>query len=73
MRMPKPRARRATASPMRPSPTIPVGYAPGAVTEATADFAIALMLAGSRRIYEGARFVRSRGAASSSSMSTSST
>ena len=37
---------------------IPVGYAPGAVTESTADFAIALMLAGSRRLYEGARFVR---------------
>ena len=37
---------------------IPVGYAPGAVTEATADFAIALMLAVSRRIYEAARHVR---------------
>ena len=37
---------------------IPVGYAPGAVTESTADFAIALMLAGSRRLVEGARYVR---------------
>ncbi len=37
---------------------IPVGYAPGAVTEATADMAIALMLAAGRRLYEGAKFVR---------------
>jgi lactate dehydrogenase-like 2-hydroxyacid dehydrogenase len=39
---------------------IPVGHTPGVVTEATADFAIALMLAASRRIPEGARFVRNR-------------
>ncbi len=37
---------------------IPVGYAPGAVTEATADMAITLMLAASRRIYEAANYVR---------------
>ncbi len=39
---------------------IRVGYTPGVVTEATADFAIALMLAASRRIYESARFVRDK-------------
>ena len=37
---------------------IRVGHTPFVVTEATADFAIALMLAASRRIWEGARFVR---------------
>ena len=37
---------------------IRVGHTPFVVTEATADFAIALMLAASRRIFEGARYVR---------------
>jgi lactate dehydrogenase-like 2-hydroxyacid dehydrogenase len=37
---------------------IPVGHTPFVVTEATADFSIALMLAASRRIWEGAQFVR---------------
>lgn len=37
---------------------IRVGYAPGAVTESTADFAFALMLACNRRLVEGARYVR---------------
>lgn len=36
---------------------IPVGYAPGVVTEATADTAFALMLGISRRIIEAARLV----------------
>ena len=37
---------------------IRVGHTPFVVTEATADFAITLMLAASRRIWEGAQFVR---------------
>ncbi len=37
---------------------IPVGHTPGVVTEATADFAVALMLAASRRLWEAARYVR---------------
>ncbi len=37
---------------------IPVGHAPGVVTEATADTAFALMLSVSRRIQEGALYVR---------------
>ncbi|MEE8396622.1 MAG: D-glycerate dehydrogenase [bacterium] len=37
---------------------IPVGYTPGAVTEATADQAFALMFAASRRVVEGAGYVR---------------
>lgn len=37
---------------------ISVGNTPEAVTEATADFAVALMLAASRRIWEGAQYVR---------------
>ena len=39
---------------------IPVGHTPFVVTEATADFAIALMLAASRRIFPSAEFVRAR-------------
>jgi len=37
---------------------IPVGFAPNAVTEATADTAFALLLAASRRIKEGVDFVK---------------
>jgi lactate dehydrogenase-like 2-hydroxyacid dehydrogenase len=37
---------------------IPVGHTPGVVTAATADFAVALMLAASRRLWEAARYVR---------------
>jgi lactate dehydrogenase-like 2-hydroxyacid dehydrogenase len=37
---------------------IPVGHTPVVVTEATADFAVALMLAASRRLWEAARYVR---------------
>ena len=36
---------------------IPVGYTPGAVTEATADIAFGLMLAASRRLMEASRYV----------------
>ncbi|RMF83729.1 MAG: D-glycerate dehydrogenase [Nitrospinota bacterium] len=39
---------------------IRVGYTPGVVTEATADLAMALILALSRRIVEAAQFVKSR-------------
>ncbi len=37
---------------------IPVGHTPGVLTETTADFAFTLMLAGARRVVEGARYVR---------------
>ncbi len=37
---------------------IPVGYTPGVVTEATADMAMALLLSLSRRIVDGANFVK---------------
>jgi glyoxylate reductase len=37
---------------------IPVGHTPGVLTETTADFAFALLLAAARRISEGERFVR---------------
>ena len=36
---------------------IPVGHTPGALTEATADFTWALLLAAARRVIEGDRFV----------------
>lgn len=39
---------------------IPVGHTPGVVTEATADFGMALLLAASRRVVEGAQFVKAR-------------
>lgn len=39
---------------------IPVGYTPGVVTEATADLAMTLMLALSRRIVEAAQYVKNR-------------
>ncbi|MCZ6841641.1 MAG: D-glycerate dehydrogenase [SAR324 cluster bacterium] len=39
---------------------IPVGHTPIVVTEATADFAMALMLAASRRIFPSAEFVRNK-------------
>ncbi|HNB52849.1 MAG TPA: D-glycerate dehydrogenase [Anaerolineales bacterium] len=38
---------------------IPVGNTPGILTDATADFAFALMLAAGRRIVEGEKYVRS--------------
>ena len=38
---------------------IPVGNTPGAMTEATADMAFALMLSAARRIVEGEKYVRS--------------
>ncbi|MCA9472095.1 MAG: D-glycerate dehydrogenase [Nitrospirales bacterium] len=37
---------------------IPVGYTPGVLTETTADFAFALMMAAARRVVEGASFVK---------------
>jgi len=37
---------------------IPVGNTPGILTDATADFAFALLLAAARRVSEGERFVR---------------
>ena len=37
---------------------IPVGHTPGVLTDSTADLAVALMLAGGRRITEGDRLVR---------------
>lgn len=37
---------------------IPVGNTPGVLTETTADFAFALLMAAARRIVEGERFVR---------------
>ncbi|HPH95749.1 MAG TPA: D-glycerate dehydrogenase [Anaerolineaceae bacterium] len=37
---------------------IPVGNTPGALTETTADFAFALLMAGARRIVEGMDYVR---------------
>ena len=37
---------------------IPVGNTPGVLTETTADFAFALMMAGARRIMEGVAYVR---------------
>ncbi len=37
---------------------IPVGNTPGALTDATADFAFALLMSAARRIPEGERFVR---------------
>lgn len=37
---------------------IPVGNTPGALTDATADFAFALLMSATRRIPEGDRFVR---------------
>lgn len=37
---------------------IPVGNTPGALTEATADFAFALLISAARRVPEGDRFVR---------------
>ncbi len=38
---------------------IPVGNTPGILTDATADFAFALLLAAARRVVEGDRFTRS--------------
>jgi lactate dehydrogenase-like 2-hydroxyacid dehydrogenase len=38
---------------------IPVGHTPGVLTDSTADFAFALLMAAARRIGEGERFVRS--------------
>lgn len=40
---------------------IPVGNTPGVLTEATADFAFALLMAAARRVVEGERQVRSGG------------
>jgi glyoxylate reductase len=40
---------------------IPVGNTPGVLTEATADFAFALLMAAGRRVVEGERQVRSGG------------
>lgn len=37
---------------------IPVGHTPGILTDATADFAFALLMAAARRVVEGDRFVR---------------
>ena len=37
---------------------IPVGYTPGVLTDTTADFAFALLMAAARRIGEGERWVR---------------
>ncbi|MBF6589277.1 MAG: D-glycerate dehydrogenase [Ktedonobacterales bacterium] len=37
---------------------IPVGHTPGVLTETTADFAFALLMAAARRIVEGADYVR---------------
>jgi glyoxylate reductase len=37
---------------------IPVGHTPGVLTDATADFAFALMMAAARRIVEGERYVK---------------
>jgi glyoxylate reductase len=37
---------------------IPVGNTPGVLTEATADLAFALLLAGARRIVEGSNYIR---------------
>ncbi len=37
---------------------IPVGHTPGVLTDTTADFAFALLMAAARRIPEGERFVR---------------
>ena len=37
---------------------IPVGHTPGVLTETTADFTFGLMLAGARRIVEGADYVK---------------
>lgn len=37
---------------------IPVGHTPGALTETTADFAFALLMAAARRVSEAERFVR---------------
>lgn len=39
---------------------IPVGHTPGVLTETTADFAFALLMAAARRISEAERFVRAR-------------
>jgi lactate dehydrogenase-like 2-hydroxyacid dehydrogenase len=38
---------------------IPVGHTPGVLTEATADFAWALLMAAARRVVEGDRYTRS--------------
>jgi glyoxylate reductase len=40
---------------------IPVGYTPGVLTDATADFTFALLMAAARRVVEGERQVRSGG------------
>ena len=37
---------------------IPVGHTPGVLTEATADLAFTLLLAGARRIVEGVQYIR---------------
>ncbi len=37
---------------------IPVGHTPGVLTETTADFTFALMLAGARRVVEGEKYVQ---------------
>ncbi len=37
---------------------LPVGHTPGVLTETTADFAFALLMAAARRVSEGERFVR---------------
>ena len=37
---------------------IPVGHTPGVLTETTADFAFALLLAAARRVVEGERYVK---------------
>ena len=38
---------------------IPVGHTPGILTDATADFTFALLMAAARRVVEGERYVRS--------------
>jgi glyoxylate reductase len=40
---------------------IPVGYTPGVLTDATADFAWALLMAAARKVVEGDRFTRAGG------------
>ncbi len=40
---------------------IPVGYTPGVLTDATADFAWALLMAAARKVVEGDRLTRAGG------------
>jgi glyoxylate reductase len=47
--------------PAATSRSIPVGNTPGVLTEATADFTFALLMAAARRVVEGERQVRSGG------------